>query len=60
VEAVFVLAGTKDERNFQLVSLAAIARIVHEDGFERKWLAAKGKQSLPDVARLLLSPERTF
>jgi len=52
VKAVFVLVGTKDERNFHLVSLAAIAQIVHEDGFERKWLAAKGEQSLRDLVLL--------
>ena len=52
VKAVFVLAGTKDERNFHLVSLAAIAQIVHEDGFECRWLAAKGEQSLRDLVLL--------
>ena len=52
VKAVFVLAGTKDERNFHLVSLAAIAQIVQEDGFERRWLAAKGELSLRDLVLL--------
>jgi len=52
VKAVFVLAGTKDERNFHLVSLAAIAQIVYEDGFDRKWLASKGEQSLRDLVVL--------
>jgi mannitol/fructose-specific phosphotransferase system IIA component (Ntr-type) len=52
VKAVFVLAGTKDERNFHLVSLAAIAQIVHDDGFERRWLEAKGEQSLRDLVLL--------
>jgi len=52
VKAVFVLAGSKDERNFHLVSLAAIAQIVQEDGFERRWLAAKGKEALRDLVLL--------
>jgi len=52
VKAVFVLAGSKDERNFHLVSLAAIAQIVQEDDFERRWLAAKNKEALRDLVLL--------
>ncbi|MBN2323222.1 MAG: amino acid permease [Spirochaetes bacterium] len=52
VHAVFVLLGTKDERNFHLISLAAIAQIVQEPGFERRWMSAKNKESLRDILLL--------
>ncbi|NLF32991.1 MAG: amino acid permease [Planctomycetes bacterium] len=52
-KAIFVLAGTGDERNFHLRALAAIAQTVQEEGFERRWLAATAPQGLRDV--LLLS-----
>lgn len=52
VHAVFVLAGTKDERNFHLRALAAIAQIVQESKFEEKWLKAKGVESLRDLILL--------
>ncbi len=52
VKAVFVLAGTRDERNFHLRALAAIAQIVQEKDFEHRWMAATGKQGLRDVALL--------
>jgi Trk K+ transport system NAD-binding subunit/mannitol/fructose-specific phosphotransferase system IIA component (Ntr-type)/Kef-type K+ transport system membrane component KefB len=52
VYAVFVLAGTKDERNFHLRALAAIAQIVQSPHFENKWLRAKNKKTLRDVILL--------
>jgi mannitol/fructose-specific phosphotransferase system IIA component (Ntr-type) len=52
IKAVFMLAGTKDERNFHLVSLAAIAQIVQEDDFECKWLTARGVEALRDLVLL--------
>ena len=52
VHTVFVLVGTKDERNFHLRVLAAIAQIVQSDNFNKKWLAAKNKQSLKDIILL--------
>lgn len=52
VKTIFVLAGTRDERNFHLRALAAIAQIVQERDFEQRWLAAKGEQGLRDVALL--------
>jgi APA family basic amino acid/polyamine antiporter len=56
VHAVFVLAGTRDERNFHLRALAAIAQIVREPDFERRWLAAKSREGLRDI--LLLGKRR--
>jgi mannitol/fructose-specific phosphotransferase system IIA component (Ntr-type) len=52
VHTVFVLAGTRDDRNFHLVSLAAIAQIVSEHGFEERWMGAKSGESLRDIVLL--------
>jgi APA family basic amino acid/polyamine antiporter len=52
VHAVFVLIGTKDERNFHLRALAAIAQIVHDPHFEEKWMKAKSKEALRDIVLL--------
>jgi len=52
VHAVFVLVGTRDERNFHLRALSAIAQIVQDPDFERKWLAAKSKEALRDIVLL--------
>ncbi len=52
VHAVFVIMGTKDERNFHLYSLAAIAQIVRDPQFERKWSGAKNKDILRDIILL--------
>jgi APA family basic amino acid/polyamine antiporter len=52
VQAVFVLAGSQDERNFHLRALAAIAQIVQDPDFERKWLHAKSTRELRDVVLL--------
>ena len=52
VRAVFVLAGTTDQRNFQLRALAGIAQITHSADFERRWLAARAEQGLRDVMLL--------
>jgi amino acid transporter/mannitol/fructose-specific phosphotransferase system IIA component (Ntr-type) len=56
VHAVFILAGTKDQRNFHLRSLAAIAQIVREPDFDKRWLAARGSDGLRDI--LLLGKRR--
>ena len=52
VTTVFVLAATRDERNFHLRALAAIAQVVQEPGFETRWSAARGEQGLRDVILL--------
>lgn len=52
VRAVFVLAGGRDERNFHLRALAAIAQIVQNPHFEKRWLAAKGREELRDIVLL--------
>ncbi|MDP8234587.1 MAG: amino acid permease [Candidatus Saelkia tenebricola] len=52
IHAVFVLIGTKDERNFHLRALSAIAQIVQDYHFEKRWMAAKSKESLRDIVLL--------
>jgi amino acid transporter/mannitol/fructose-specific phosphotransferase system IIA component (Ntr-type) len=52
VHAVFVLIGTRDERNFHLKALASIAQIVQDPHFERKWMRAKTKEVLRDIVLL--------
>ncbi|MFC2048701.1 amino acid permease [Elusimicrobiota bacterium] len=52
VHAVFVLLGTKDERNFHLRALASIAQILQNIDFSKKWLHAKNEESLRDIVLL--------
>ncbi len=52
VNTIFLLAGTRDERNFHLRALAAIAQVAQVSGFEERWLAAKDAQGLCDVILL--------
>jgi len=52
VYAIFILLGTKDERNFHLRALAAIAQIVQDANFDRTWLRAKTKEELRDILLL--------
>jgi len=52
VHAVFVLAGTRDERNFHLHALAALAQIVQEPQFEKNWMAARNREALRDIILL--------
>ncbi len=52
VHAVFVLVGTRDERNTHLRALSAIAQIVQDPGFEEKWMAAQNEEELRDIVLL--------
>lgn len=52
VKAVFVLVGTKDERNFHLRSLASIAQIVSAKDFMERWMRAKNIENLRDIVLL--------
>jgi len=52
VLTLFAMAGTIDERNYHLRALMAIAHLVHETEFEKRWLAAKSVQDLRDVILL--------
>ncbi len=52
VHTLFVMAGSADERNYHLRALMAIAHLVHEKDFERRWLAAVNIGELKDVILL--------
>jgi len=52
VHAIFVLVGTKDERNFHLRALASLAQIAQGHHFERAWMRARGEQALRDIILL--------
>lgn len=53
VTAAFALVGSRDERNFHLKALMAIAHIVEEPGFSERWMNARNAEELRDI--LLLS-----
>jgi amino acid transporter len=52
VHAIFFLAGTRDERNFHLYALSAIAQVAGDPEFMSRWMKASGKQGLRDVVIL--------
>ncbi|MBL7016900.1 MAG: amino acid permease [Kiritimatiellales bacterium] len=52
VKAVFVLAGTPDDRNFHLRALSSIAQIVQDPKFLKRWIAAKNATALRDIILL--------
>jgi mannitol/fructose-specific phosphotransferase system IIA component (Ntr-type) len=56
VTAAFVLIGSRDQRNFHLKTLAAIAQIVQNPGFDRSWMAARNPEELRDL--ILLAQRR--
>lgn len=55
VHAVFVMFGSRDERNFHLRALMAIAQIVEGHKFMEMWMDARGVDELRDV---ILTAER--
>lgn len=52
VRAMFVLMGTRDERNFHLYALSAIAQVAGDPQFMNRWMKARAKQGLRDVVIL--------
>ncbi|UCD55866.1 MAG: amino acid permease [Candidatus Omnitrophota bacterium] len=58
IHVVFVLAGTKDERNFHLRALAAIAEIAQQRDFDKRWLNARNIEELRDI--ILLAERKRF
>ncbi|MFH1847931.1 MAG: amino acid permease [Candidatus Omnitrophota bacterium] len=53
---IFILVGSKDERNFHLKALAAIAQITQHKDFDKKWLEAKNEEALRNI--ILLAERR--
>jgi APA family basic amino acid/polyamine antiporter len=56
VKAIFVLAGSKDERNYHLRALMAIAQIAQDENFEKNWLEARDTQAIRNL--ILLSTRK--
>lgn len=52
VQAVFIIAGTRDERNFYLYALAAIAQVAGDPDFMKRWMRARTAQGLRDAVIL--------
>jgi len=52
VQTVFFLVGSKDERNYHLRALMAIAQIVQEKDFTRRWMEARDPESLRNLILL--------
>jgi amino acid transporter len=50
--ALFILVGTKDERNFHLKVLAGVAQIAQDPEFESRWLRAKTPEDIRNVILL--------
>jgi mannitol/fructose-specific phosphotransferase system IIA component (Ntr-type) len=50
VRAVYVLAGTRDQRDFHLYALSVIARTVQRSRFQERWLKTKNAASLRYLA----------
>ncbi len=48
----FALVGSRDERNYHLRALMAIAHIAQEEGFEDRWLSAPEAEGLRDICLL--------
>ncbi len=56
VKAVFVLAGSPEQRNLHLQTLAALAQIAMDKSFEGEWMEARKPEQLREV--LLLGERR--
>lgn len=56
VKTVFILLGSKNERNFHLRALMAIAQIAEDPSFNEKWLRA---QKLEQLRSIILVAKRT-
>ncbi|MDZ7795963.1 MAG: hypothetical protein U5N56_02485 [Candidatus Marinimicrobia bacterium] len=53
---MFVLMGSLDERTYHLRALMAIANLVQESDFEKRWMEARNAEELRDV--ILLSSRK--
>jgi len=58
VSAVFVLVGTRDQRNYHLYILSAIAEAVQQTKFQERWRKAKNETTLRNLVRIQKSDLR--
>jgi len=56
VKIMFVLTGSRDERNYHLRALMAIAQIAQEKHFRQRWLAARDVEGIRNL--ILLSARK--
>jgi Kef-type K+ transport system membrane component KefB/Trk K+ transport system NAD-binding subunit/mannitol/fructose-specific phosphotransferase system IIA component (Ntr-type) len=49
VHIIFVLVSTREERNFHLRALSAVAQIAQDDAFERRWMTASSTEALREI-----------
>ncbi len=56
VKVMFVLTGSKDQRNYHLRALMAIAQVAQEKQFEQRWLAARDPAEIRNL--ILLSTRK--
>ena len=56
VKIMFVLAGSRDERNYHLRALMAIAQVAQEKNFEQQWLSARDEGAIRNL--ILLSTRK--
>ena len=56
VHVMFVLTGSRDQRNYHLRALMAIAQIAQEKQFEQRWLAARDPAEIRNL--ILLSTRK--
>jgi len=49
VYAAFILVGSRDERDFHLRALSAIAQVTQDANFDKDWLRAKSIDELRDI-----------
>ena len=56
VNIMFVLAGSKDERNYHLRALMAIAQISQEKAFKQRWLTSRDIEGIRNL--ILLSTRK--
>jgi len=52
VRIMFVLAGSRDQRNYHLRALMAIAQIAQEKDFEKRWLTARDTNTIRNLILL--------
>jgi Trk K+ transport system NAD-binding subunit/mannitol/fructose-specific phosphotransferase system IIA component (Ntr-type) len=58
VHIIFVMASSREDRNFHLRALSAIAQIVQDASFEEQWMAADNTEALREL--ILKADRRRF
>ena len=59
IKSVFVLLGSKKDRNFHLKAISYIAQITQQQSFEKQWMDAKNSENLRDIILLTKRNRKT-